>query len=147
MSYNRCVRLTARPSVPVDASKVSALPNRSTDSTLHSLIHRGGFTAGSSSSAGGLDAMERDNDRNIDYMGDRVSALKKITVDIHDEVEGHHRLIDSTGDSMAGAQAALRETAAALREVVENARRHRYFWQMIGFCLVSFFFLRWIVWG
>lgn len=146
MSYNRCVRPFVRSRRRIETKRISRLTFR-----IHSFIlarsHRGGFTAGSSSSAGGLDAMERDNDRNIDYMGDRVAALKKITVDIHDEVEGHHRLIDSTSDSMADAKAALRETAGALREVIENARRHRYFWQMIGFCLVSFFFLRWIVWG
>jgi blocked-early-in-transport protein 1 len=86
--------------------------------------------------------MERENDRNIDYMGDRISALKKITVDIHDEVEGQHRLLDETSDEMQRAKQALRESAAAFQNMIENARRHKYFWQISGFIVASFFILR-----
>ena len=55
--------------------------------------------------------MERENDHSIDRMGDRVSALKKITIDIHGEVDSQHRLLDEsamTSSELAKAYASRR---------------------------------------
>lgn len=41
-----------------------------------------------------LEAMERDNDRNISDIGERVSMLKNITKGIHDEVQAQHGILD-----------------------------------------------------
>mmetsp|Transcript_34007 Transcript_34007/g.80726 ORF Transcript_34007/g.80726 Transcript_34007/m.80726 type:complete len:94 (-) Transcript_34007:402-683(-) len=41
------------------------------------------------------EAMEKENDRSISDMGERVSMLKNITKGIHDEVQGQHSLLDN----------------------------------------------------
>ena len=38
------------------------------------------------------ESLERENDRNLETMGDRVSMLKNITMDIHKEADSHHRI-------------------------------------------------------
>jgi len=90
-----------------------------------------------------LDGMERENDRSISHMSDRVSALKQITVDIHDEVEGHHRLLNDTTDDMERMKTALKESAMAFQQIIDNARKAGYFWKIVGGTVFVFFFLRW----
>jgi len=46
---------------------------------------RGDGGGGGRNSSSQIDGLERENDRSISHMSDRVSALKQITVDIHDE--------------------------------------------------------------
>ena len=87
--------------------------------------------------------MERENDRSLSHMSDRVAQLKQITVDVYDEVEEHHRLINDTSDDMARMKTALRESAMAFQQVIENARKAGYFWKVVGFLVFGFFFLRW----
>eukprot|EP00191_Tetraselmis_sp_GSL018_P022780 CAMPEP_0177621514 /NCGR_PEP_ID=MMETSP0419_2-20121207/27626_1 /TAXON_ID=582737 /ORGANISM="Tetraselmis sp., Strain GSL018" /LENGTH=74 /DNA_ID=CAMNT_0019121437 /DNA_START=228 /DNA_END=448 /DNA_ORIENTATION=- len=50
------------------------------------------------------EAMEKENDRSISDMGERVSMLKNITKGIHDEVQGQHSLLDNMGMDMTGAR-------------------------------------------
>lgn len=106
---------------------------------------RGDGGGGGRSSSSQIDGLERENDRSISHMSDRVSALKQITVDIHDEVEGHHRLINDTSDDMARMKTALRESAMAFQQVIDNARKAGYFWKVVGGMVFGFFFLRWLL--
>jgi hypothetical protein len=41
------------------------------------------------------ESLERENDRSIDALGERVGALRAMTSGIHGEVESQHRLLDS----------------------------------------------------
>ncbi|CAN1128824.1 Bet1-like SNARE 1-2 [Linum perenne] len=59
-------------------------------------LEEGGLKASSSSS----EIKEHDNDRAIDTLHDRVNFLKRITGDIHEEVESHNRLLDRMGNGM-----------------------------------------------
>ncbi|XP_020534239.1 bet1-like SNARE 1-1 isoform X1 [Jatropha curcas] len=43
---------------------------------------------------------EHDNDKAIDSLKDRVIFLKRVTGDIHEEVESHNRLLDRLGNNM-----------------------------------------------
>ena len=88
-------------------------------------------------------AMERENDRDIDRVSERASALKNITIDIHDEVGAQRRMLDEQSDDFARARDALRESARAFAQVVEQARRQGYFWQVVCLVFVSVFFARW----
>ena len=88
-------------------------------------------------------AMERENDRDIDRVSERASALKNITVDIHDEVGAQRRMLDEQSDDFARARDALRESARAFAQVVEQARRQGYFWQVVCLVFVFVFFARW----
>ena len=88
--------------------------------------------------------MERENDHSIDRMGDRVSALKTITIDIHGEVDSQHRLLDESANDFERARQSLRESARAFAQMVETARRQGYFWQVVGFVVFVVFAFRWI---
>ncbi|KAL9267895.1 Bet1-like SNARE 1-2-like protein [Drosera capensis] len=56
----------------------------------HDDIEEGGLRASSYSS----DINEHDNEKAIDTLKHKVSFLKRLTGDIHDEVLGHNRLLD-----------------------------------------------------
>ncbi|XP_058188877.1 bet1-like SNARE 1-1 isoform X1 [Rhododendron vialii] len=55
-------------------------------------IEEGGIRASSSYASPEID--EHDNDRAMDGLQDRVIMLKRLTGDIHEEVEGHNRMLD-----------------------------------------------------
>uniref|UniRef100_A0A2C9UCW7 t-SNARE coiled-coil homology domain-containing protein n=1 Tax=Manihot esculenta TaxID=3983 RepID=A0A2C9UCW7_MANES len=54
-------------------------------------LEEGGLRASSSYSHS---INEHDNDKAIDSLQDRVIFLKRLTGDIHEEVESHNRLLD-----------------------------------------------------
>jgi blocked early in transport 1 len=86
--------------------------------------------------------MERENDRSLEFMSERVSALKNVTIDINEEVSRQHLLLDETADEFARVRETLRDSARAFQRVIDNARRQGYFWQVVMFVIVSFFILR-----
>ncbi|OUS48674.1 Bet1-like snare 1-2 [Ostreococcus tauri] len=98
-------------------------------------------TAGASAGAS-RDDMERENDRSLEFMSERVSALKNVTIDINEEVSRQHLLLDETADEFARVRETLRDSARAFQRVIDNARRQGYFWQVVMFVIVSFFILR-----
>ncbi|CAI9118258.1 OLC1v1019795C4 [Oldenlandia corymbosa var. corymbosa] len=60
---------------------------RSSRASLFDDIEEGGLRTSS------RDIDERDNDKAIDSLHDRVSYLKRLTGDIHEEVESHNRIL------------------------------------------------------
>lgn len=75
----------------------------------------GSAAAGADANAdagGGYDAeaAEAENDRVAGELGERVSMLKRITSDIHSEVDAQNRLLDGMGGGMDGVRAALAGT-------------------------------------
>ncbi|CAI0465546.1 unnamed protein product [Linum tenue] len=60
-------------------------------------LEEGGLKASASFSS---EIKEHDNDRAVETLQDRVSFLKRITGDIHEEVESHNRLLDRMGNGM-----------------------------------------------
>ncbi|KAG4909857.1 hypothetical protein JHK87_055973 [Glycine soja] len=68
--------------------------NRSSRSSLvdgFDSLEEGGLRASSSYSR---EINEHDNDKAIESLEDRVSFLKRLTGDIHEEVESHNQLLD-----------------------------------------------------
>ncbi|KAJ6810081.1 bet1-like SNARE 1-1 isoform X1 [Iris pallida] len=53
---------------------------------------------------------EHDNDRAIDGLQERVSFLKRLTGDMHEEVESHNRLLDRMGHNMDASRGVLSGT-------------------------------------
>ncbi|KAG7547614.1 Target SNARE coiled-coil homology domain [Arabidopsis suecica] len=53
---------------------------------------------------------ERDNDEALENLQDRVSFLKRVTGDIHEEVENHNRLLDKVGNKMDSARGIMSGT-------------------------------------
>ncbi|RXH78290.1 hypothetical protein DVH24_001808 [Malus domestica] len=71
--------------------------HRSSKASLLDGLEEGGLRASSSYSH---DINEHDNDKSVQSLQDRVVFLKRLTGDIHEEVESHNRLLDRMGNSM-----------------------------------------------
>jgi len=78
------------------------------------------------------ESLERENDRNLETMGDRVSMLKNITMDIHKEADSHHRILDGMRDDMSGFQGVLNQTVQQFSKVLET-KNGRYFCYLFAF--------------
>ncbi|KAB2619844.1 bet1-like SNARE 1-1 [Pyrus ussuriensis x Pyrus communis] len=65
--------------------------HRSSKASLLDGLEEGGLRASSSYSH---DFNEHDNDKAVQSLQDRVVFLKRLTGDIHEEVESHNRLLD-----------------------------------------------------
>ncbi|XP_048333466.1 bet1-like SNARE 1-2 isoform X2 [Ziziphus jujuba] len=78
--------------------------SRSSRAALFDDLEEGGLRTSSSYSR---DINERDNDKAAESLHERVTFLKKLTGDIHDEVESHNRLLDRTGNDMDASRVAV----------------------------------------
>eukprot|EP00268_Persea_americana_P021672 TRINITY_DN2158_c0_g2_i1.p1 TRINITY_DN2158_c0_g2~~TRINITY_DN2158_c0_g2_i1.p1 ORF type:complete len:120 (+),score=26.07 TRINITY_DN2158_c0_g2_i1:178-537(+) len=96
---------------------------RSNRSALFDGIEEGGIRAPSSYSTHEID--EHDNDRAIDGLEDRVNILKRLTGDIHEEVEGHNRLLDRMGNDMDASRGILSGTMDRFKMVFETKSSRR----------------------
>ncbi|KAF5934827.1 hypothetical protein HYC85_025956 [Camellia sinensis] len=81
---------------------------RNNRAALFDGIEEGGIRASSSYSSHEID--EHDNDRAMDGLQDRVNMLKRLTGDIHEEVEGHNRMLDRMGNDMDASRGILSGT-------------------------------------
>ncbi|CAA2975796.1 bet1-like SNARE 1-1 isoform X1 [Olea europaea subsp. europaea] len=71
-------------------------------------IEEGGIRASSSYSSHEID--EQENDRDVDGLQDRVNMLKRLSGDIHEEVETHNRMLDRMGNDMDSSRGVLSGT-------------------------------------
>ncbi|KAD3338356.1 hypothetical protein E3N88_33877 [Mikania micrantha] len=84
-------------------------------SALFDDIEDGGIRATSSYSSHEID--EQENDRSMDGLQDRVLMLKRLTGDIHEEVEGHNRMLDRMGNDMDSSRGMLSGTMDKFKTV------------------------------
>ncbi|GAB2210208.1 hypothetical protein Droror1_Dr00015468 [Drosera rotundifolia] len=80
-------------------------------------IEEGGLRASSSYSS---DINQHDNEKAIDTLKDKVSFLKRLSGDIHDEVLGHNRLLDRMGNNMDASRGFLSGTVNRFKMVIEK---------------------------
>ncbi|KAL1200054.1 Bet1-like SNARE 1-2 [Cardamine amara subsp. amara] len=77
----------------------------------------------------GLDGLEegrlRDNDEALENLQDRVSFLKRVTGDIHEEVESHNRLLEKVGNKMDSARGIMSGTINRFKLVFEKKSNRR----------------------
>ncbi|KAF3319857.1 bet1-like SNARE 1-1 [Carex littledalei] len=85
-------------------------------------IEEGGIRATSYSSH---EIDEHDNDRAVEGLQDRVNILKRLTGDIHEEVEGHNRMLDRMGDDMDASRGILSGTVDRFKTVFETKSSRR----------------------
>ncbi|KAL3727059.1 hypothetical protein ACJRO7_031893 [Eucalyptus globulus] len=60
---------------------------------------------------------EHDNDKAVDSLQDRVIFLKRLTGDIHEEVESHNRFLDQMGNSMDSSRGVMSGTMDRFKRV------------------------------
>ncbi|CAD6248946.1 unnamed protein product [Miscanthus lutarioriparius] len=87
---------------------------RSNRTSLFDGIEEGGIRATSYSSH---EIDEQENDRAIDGLQDRVSILKRLSGDIHEEVETHNRMLDRMGNDMDSSRGFLSGTVDKFKMV------------------------------
>jgi blocked-early-in-transport protein 1 len=85
-------------------------------------IEEGGIHATSYSSH---EIDEHDNERAVEGLQDRVNILKRLTGDIHEEVEGHNRMLDRMGNDMDASRGILSGTVDRFKTVFETKSSRR----------------------
>ncbi|XP_062150035.1 bet1-like SNARE 1-1 isoform X1 [Alnus glutinosa] len=63
---------------------------------------------------------EHANERAVDTLQDRVIFLKRLTGDIHDEVESHNRLLDRMGNDMDSSRGVMSGTMERFKMVNDS---------------------------
>ncbi|CBI37085.3 hypothetical protein AAG906_015146 [Vitis piasezkii] len=97
-------------------------------------IEEGGIRASSSYSSHEID--EHDNERAVDGLQDRVNLLKRLTGDIHEEVESHNRMLDRVGNDMDASRGILSGTMDRFKMVFETRSSRRMFTLVASFVVI-----------
>ncbi|XP_042031036.1 bet1-like SNARE 1-2 [Salvia splendens] len=100
-------------------------------------LEAGGLRASSSYSSG-LD--DHNNEQTMDSLHDRVSFLKRLTGDIHEEVETHNRMLDRMGNAMDASRGIMSGTMDRFKMVFEKKSNKRIC-KLAGYFVISFFVL------
>lgn len=103
-------------------------------------IEEGGIRASSSYPR---DLDERDNDKAVDSLQDRVIFLKKLTGDMHEEVETHNRMLDRMGNEMDSSRGIMSGTMDRFKMVFEK-KSNRKVCKLVGYFVLSFFLIYYI---
>ncbi|OAY75788.1 bet1-like SNARE 1-1 isoform X1 [Ananas comosus] len=95
---------------------------RSNRAALFDGIEEGGIRASTYSSH---EIDEHENDRAIEGLQDRVNILKRLTGDIHEEVDSHNRMLDRMGNDMDASRGILSGTVDRFKMVFEKKSSRR----------------------
>ncbi|KAK6937820.1 hypothetical protein RJ641_031328 [Dillenia turbinata] len=120
--------------VGTDYSLSSFSEYRSSRTALFDGIEEGGIRASSSYSSHEID--EHDNERAVDGLQDRVNILKRLTGDIHEEVESHNRMLDRMGNDMDSSRGVLSGTMDRFKMVFETKSSRRMFTLVASFVVL-----------
>lgn len=118
--------------------------NRSSRSSLLDgldSLEEGGLRASSSYSS---EINEHDNDNAIDTLHDRVSFLKRLTGDIHEEVESHNSMLDRVGNKMDGSRGMMLGTMDRFKKVFEK-KSTRKTCSLVGYFTLAFIFIYYLI--
>ncbi|KAI3864180.1 hypothetical protein MKX03_015620 [Papaver bracteatum] len=107
---------------------------RNNRSALFDGIEEGGIRAAPSYSSHEIN--EQDNDRAMDGLQDRVLMLKRLTGDIHEEVENHNRVLDRMGNEMDSSRGILSGTMDRFKMVFETKSSRRMFTLVASFVII-----------
>ncbi|CAN8324477.1 unnamed protein product [Cochlearia groenlandica] len=107
-------------------------------------LEEGRLRASSSSSSYPNDVSERDNDEALENLQDRVSFLKRVTGDIHEEVENHNRLLDKVGNKMDSARGIMSGTINRFKLVFEKNSNRRSC-KLVGYFVLLFLVMYYLV--
>ncbi|XLR23307.1 hypothetical protein S83_051207, partial [Arachis hypogaea] len=106
-------------------------------------IEEGGIRASSLySSYNEID--EQDNERVMGGLQDRVSLLKRISSDIHEEVDSHNRMLDRMENDMDSSRGVLSGTMDKFKMVFKKKSSRRTFSLIASFVvlfLITYFFM------
>uniref|UniRef100_A0A5B7AGB6 Putative bet1-like SNARE 1-1 n=1 Tax=Davidia involucrata TaxID=16924 RepID=A0A5B7AGB6_DAVIN len=107
---------------------------RNNRTALFDGIEEGGIRASSSYSSHEID--EHDNDTAMDGLQDRVILLKRLTGDVHEEVESHNNMLDRMGNDMDASRGVLSGTMDKFKMVFETKSSRRMFTLVASFVVI-----------
>ncbi|XVE72976.1 hypothetical protein DITRI_Ditri11bG0081000 [Diplodiscus trichospermus] len=96
-------------------------------------IEEGGIRASSSYSH---EIDEHDNERAMEGLQDRVNLLKRLSGDVHEEVESHNRMLDRMGNDMDASRGILSGTMDKFKMVFETKSSRRMFTLVASFVVI-----------
>ncbi|KAK8346848.1 hypothetical protein V6Z12_A07G243400 [Gossypium hirsutum] len=96
-------------------------------------IEEGGIRASSSYSH---EIDEHENERAMEGLQDRVNLLKRLSGDIHEEVDSHNRMLDRMGNDMDASRGILSGTMDKFKMVFETKSSRRMFTLVASFVVV-----------
>ncbi|CAL0320548.1 unnamed protein product [Lupinus luteus] len=109
--------------------------SRNSRVSLFDGIEEGGIRASSVySSSHEID--EHDNEQAMDGLQDRVNLLKRLSGDIHEEVDSHNRMLDSMGNDMDSSRGVLSGTMDKFKTVFETKSSRRMFSLVASFVVI-----------
>ncbi|KAL6519209.1 Bet1-like SNARE 1-1 [Orobanche gracilis] len=108
--------------------------DRNSRAALLDGIEEGGIRASSSYSSHEID--EQENDGAIDGLQDRVNMLKRLSGDIHEEVESHSLMLDRMGNDMDSSRGVLSGTMDKFKTVFETKSSRRMFTLVASFVVI-----------
>ncbi|KAK7270323.1 hypothetical protein RIF29_23382 [Crotalaria pallida] len=109
--------------------------NRNNRVSLFDGIEEGGIRASSLySSSHEID--EHDNEQAMDGLQDRVNLLKRLSGDIHEEVDSHNRMLDNMGNDMDSSRGVLSGTMDKFKSVFETKSSRRTFSLVASFVVI-----------
>ncbi|KAL5708150.1 Bet1-like SNARE 1-1 [Ranunculus cassubicifolius] len=119
------------------------MKHRSNRSALFDGIEEGGIRGTLYSN----NVNEQDNDKALDGLHDRVNILKRLTGDIHEEVQSHNRVLDGMGNLMDASRGTLSGTVDRFKIVFEKKSSRRMCTLVSAFVilfLVLYFLMKFI---
>ncbi|GMH02361.1 hypothetical protein Nepgr_004200 [Nepenthes gracilis] len=102
--------------------------------TLFDGIEEGGIRASSSYSS--LEIDEQHNDMALDGLQDRVNILKRLSGDIHEEVDAHNRMLDRMGNDMDASRGVLSGAMDRFKQVFETRSSRRMLTLVASFVVI-----------
>ncbi|KAI8003383.1 AT-hook motif nuclear-localized protein 20 [Camellia lanceoleosa] len=114
---------------------------RASKATFFDSIEEGGIRVSSSYSQ---EIDERSNDSAINSLQDRVIFLKRLTGDIHEEVESHNRMLDRMGNEMDASRGIMSGTIDRFKMVFEK-KSSRRMCRLAACFVVSFFIIYYLI--
>ncbi|KAJ8558134.1 hypothetical protein K7X08_004900 [Anisodus acutangulus] len=107
---------------------------RSNRAALFDGIEEGGIRASSSYASHEID--EQENEKAMDGLQDRVLLLKRLSGDIHEEVDTHNRMLDRMGNDMDSSRGVLSGTMDKFKMVFETKSSRRMFTLVASFVVL-----------
>ncbi|KAK9747659.1 hypothetical protein RND81_02G006400 [Saponaria officinalis] len=105
-----------------------------TRASLFDGIEEGGIRASSSYATREID--EHDSDNALEGLQDRVNLLKRLSGDIHEEVDSHNRMLDRMGNEMDSSRGFLSGTMDRFKQAFETKSSRRMFTLVASFVVL-----------
>lgn len=95
--------------------------------------------------AGTRQALEEDNDRMVEELSRKVSALKSATITIHDEVSDHNRMLNAMSDDFDRTGNLMTGTLGRLDNLLRTGGSSVHMCTLILFVVAVFLVLWWLI--